>query len=692
VLVLLSLALLAAVTGLISRQLRFGDPVLSAVFVSLAFWGLLYVYTESVGSWSYSPQSLLLTAIGLLAATLIATFTSRRLRSRADHATSEQGARASPDLPSRKRAYSAASLSSAASLAIMVLVILWLAAAVEVLLASPVRETDTFSYHFPTVVAWLSHGDTGIHPQLDYRISYWPHGVHALYGAVTMVTGDARLLGVPNLLIAGVLWPFAVYFTLRQLGIATALAVLCAALASINVVWMQQAKATSTDVTVAALFVLSIGLLLVFRASVDGKRVLLLACALGLLAASKASGLVFAIVLAFAALVCAVLAYRHGETTLRRILAAGAVLLVISFGIGGFTYWRNLLVAGNPFYPAPVSFAGFVFEQPAVPHLVDWFRKTSFVEAFAWSLWIPLKTMLKPWAFGPVTTGIALCLIAAAVIGVVGHFAGSAQRQRNARQGMRDMLRAAGGWRLATLVILFVCMVLVRKGHIGTTIPKHAYFFTFTFMLLFAWLLEELGARWRKALSYFFVAIAAISAPFVWALSTNFLSTDLATREISAVDIIAERDAEERLSQSLGEDATLVVTGTNVQVPYRYMADPYRKTYVAMAYGPNYTDPSTDVAPAPVYERIWTFITGPDVRELIGWYERRPYDFAAALEVGSPYLHALADKHCIRNIVSTVGPIPAHLLWDGLDSAGRLGPDYWYRVTGDCTPRDRPPQ
>jgi hypothetical protein len=699
-LVLVSLVLTIAAATLIARAIRFDTLLDGGLFIFLASWFFLYGYTEFVGYWNYSPGSLLLATIAFFAAAAFTLIWQLRLAGSA--------APAGPvhHLGKLDLLWPPLERTPVAVASLVLLAALWLALLLKALVAGPVWETDAFTYHLPAVVSWLSQGNTRIHPQIDFRINYWPHAVHALYGVMTMMTGNERLVGIPNLIIVGVMWPLSAYLALRQLGFAQAISIFCMSLSAVNYVWVRQAAGASSDVAVASLFVLSLYLMLAFAQSISIKRALLLSLALGLMAASKQSGLVFAVLVAIAAAVFAIAKFRRGNASLASVAGAAATVFFIAFCIGGWTYWRNLIDTGNPFFPAPVSLAGLSFEQSATPHIVPWYYQTSFPAAVAWSLWVPLRTVLDqrfggPYqmAFGPVMLSIVASVGIAVIYACWRHVATGAFRTSPISERIRATFRNEGARRLLVLGLLFFSLVLLRKGYIGPDVARYIFFYTFAPLLLFAWLLQILSVRGQAYVGYAVLAVAIMSAPVILRntiVSTNF---DESRGKLVIADAIKERDRDEELSQRLGADATLVVRDSNLQTPYRYLANPYRATYVALAYGPSFTDPSVDAAPASVYERIWSYLkvlkSSPTQAydsakaSEAGVPAYRAYDVEKALEVGVPYLRALASRHCVRNVISTVGPIDPRLGWPELQSAGRLGPDYWYRLPQECQESQR---
>jgi len=89
------------------------------------------------------------------------------------------------------------------------------------------------------------------------------------------------------------------------------------------------------------------------------------AAAVGLMAGTKFLGVVFAVPLALIGAGPAVVRALSRTGRRRRALAGMGACAVVAFAVGGFAYCRNLILLGNPVYPAQVRIAGRVaFDGP----------------------------------------------------------------------------------------------------------------------------------------------------------------------------------------------------------------------------------------------------------------------------------------------------------------------------------------
>jgi hypothetical protein len=263
--------------------------------IFLSFWLLVYLYTEVVGGFNYSPQSLFGFSI------LFSIGTSTWLK--VSHGYRRIFNTSNGLINNYSFSLFVGAEQTLFRLIIALILVCIAATFAEGFLMAPLRASDSFSYHIPTVNSWLSHGNTSIQPNLDYRIGYWPHAVHSIYGLALLLSESPQYLALANIVLGGLLWPYAIYFVLRQMGFSKLVSVFSALLSILNAVWFVQSKATSTDLVLASLFVLSLALSIQLFRKTNLQNVYLWSVCLALMAATKQTGMVFSTLIACWALV-----------------------------------------------------------------------------------------------------------------------------------------------------------------------------------------------------------------------------------------------------------------------------------------------------------------------------------------------------------------------------------------------------
>jgi hypothetical protein len=204
---------------------------------------------------------------------------------------------------------------------------------------------DTLSYHLHAPATWARDARLSIVPAVfgDRAPAYAPSNVELLFWLLmTPLRSDA--LAQAGQLPLAALACAALAAAVREAGGPRA-AALAAALAFLYVpeVW-QQAPAAMVDLGMAAFLLASLPFALRLRRGAGVGDALAFGLALGLGAGTKFVGLVLA--LPFAALALPALA---------RARRAGLVALAAALATGGFWYARNLVVAGNPFFPRTIA-------------------------------------------------------------------------------------------------------------------------------------------------------------------------------------------------------------------------------------------------------------------------------------------------------------------------------------------------
>ncbi len=223
---------------------------------------------------------------------------------------------------------------------------------------------DDASYHLPAAATWRHSGDLRMlkFPIGDGSMAFYPIAGELASFALLAPMGNidvfARVSEAPFALFSLI----AVAAIARRLGLPDGAAVLAALLYATNPRAFPTAMLSAGNDHATAFFALAAVLasLLLGEHACAGRAVTL-GIALGLLAGTKYTGLMFALPIGILAGLC-VLGSRDSGTlacpSLRRILALAAIALGVSLFCGGYTYLRNAVATSNPLYPADVKLLG----------------------------------------------------------------------------------------------------------------------------------------------------------------------------------------------------------------------------------------------------------------------------------------------------------------------------------------------
>jgi Dolichyl-phosphate-mannose-protein mannosyltransferase len=209
---------------------------------------------------------------------------------------------------------------------------------------------DALSYHLHAPVTWLHDRRLEIVPAVfgDPAPAYAPSNVELWFLFLMAPLRSDYLAGAGQLPFAA-LAVLAIAATVREAG-GRRVAALGAGLAFLLVpeIW-QQAPTAMTDLAMAALLLASLPFVVRLSKAPSTRDGLACAAALGLALGTKYVCAV--LVVPFAALAAIAAAREHRRRRRRPhprdVVAVGA----IGLGTGGFWYARNVIVAGNPFYP-----------------------------------------------------------------------------------------------------------------------------------------------------------------------------------------------------------------------------------------------------------------------------------------------------------------------------------------------------
>jgi hypothetical protein len=284
----------------------------------------------------------------------------------------------------------------------------------------PVME-DSLTYHMSLPAEWLSSGELRMPVQhdADQGPTYYPFAGEVLLGWWMLVTGtDQFATGSALLALAAALAALLALAEALGCGARAAAAAWALFAASPLVVWLT--LVAFNDLPLAAAMLLALAACARLGREPDAGRAAVAGAALGLVVATKYSGL--ALGSGIALLAAAALARGARPLRLAGVLVGTAVL------VGGFPYARNLLLTGSPVYPAHLELFGVrLFEglysaadwvgHPH--HRFDWRRHLLTAEGLSRNGW-PLALGLLPLG----AAGVAVWAARRSLIGTLASAAG----------------------------------------------------------------------------------------------------------------------------------------------------------------------------------------------------------------------------------------------------------------------------
>ena len=210
----------------------------------------------------------------------------------------------------------------------------------------PVLTTDGLLYHLPFALHYFKAGNLSLPPLFfsDIAMPYYPQGgeICSLFMLFARREYLLRFVQLPFAFFGA----FSVRLILKRYGVTDRVSLVAACLFLVFVPTVRQAGAPFVDLIMSACF---LGALYYFSFD-DYKKIFLGILCCGMLLTTKTVALIYLI------LAVPVLISNVSIKTIRkgwRLLSAGVVFFL---SVGLFSYWRNLFMTGNPFFPAQVSF------------------------------------------------------------------------------------------------------------------------------------------------------------------------------------------------------------------------------------------------------------------------------------------------------------------------------------------------
>lgn len=218
-------------------------------------------------------------------------------------------------------------------------------------LVNPPFGWDSLNYHFTFPVEWLKHGnlDMPITVFDDPSPSYYPINGSLFYLWLILPFKSVFLadLGQAPFFILSFI---AVYSVSRKIGMDRDFSLLATALFLLTPNFFKQLEIAYVDVMVAGLFLAGAHTLFLLKEEFSYVNVLLFGISLGLLIGTKTIALAYGLILLLPFIYLSLKHIRKSYLLLFFIVPAVV--------LGGYSYLRNFLGTGNPFYPLDFNLFG----------------------------------------------------------------------------------------------------------------------------------------------------------------------------------------------------------------------------------------------------------------------------------------------------------------------------------------------
>ncbi len=230
------------------------------------------------------------------------------------------------------------------------------------LAATPITDYDSLAYHLPVMAKWYqTHAFVMLDQFYEGRlqVSRYPYGWEALSTLFLLPFGEDVLVALPNLM-AWLVFGLATHVVAVRLGARPLPALVFTFLLLTSPIVREHVTTMHVDLALGAFFMA--GLAFALGSARDPINAALFAAALGILAGTKTSGLVYAACLAatFAwTWLTEARAERSDSLGWRSALLAGAAALGGALA-GLFWYARNFVETGNPLGSVRVAVGGIL--------------------------------------------------------------------------------------------------------------------------------------------------------------------------------------------------------------------------------------------------------------------------------------------------------------------------------------------
>ncbi|PIQ87971.1 MAG: hypothetical protein COV73_01315, partial [Candidatus Omnitrophica bacterium CG11_big_fil_rev_8_21_14_0_20_43_6] len=226
-------------------------------------------------------------------------------------------------------------------------VISFLVVKVFINLVNPPFGWDSLNYHFTFAVEWLKHGNLSMPPTVfdDPGPSYYPINGSLFYLWLILPFKNVFLADLGQLPFF-VLSALSVFSIARKIGLEKKFAFYATTLFILIPNFFKQLQVAYVDVMVAAFLLASLNFLLALNKGFSLKNTFFFSAALGLALGTKTTALPFVLVIFIPFLL---LCFTRKETKNGPWLFFLGSFVILA--TGGFSYFRNFIMTGNPLYP-----------------------------------------------------------------------------------------------------------------------------------------------------------------------------------------------------------------------------------------------------------------------------------------------------------------------------------------------------
>lgn len=251
-------------------------------------------------------------------------------------------------------------------------------------------EYDTIAYHMPIVIEWLQLGSLW---EVFYAVwggplGYYPSNHELMLSWLILPFGKDYLVNIANFWVVGVLI-VVIYKILKEMGVRDFLAWLAGALVMVMPIFLRQVGTGQVDILMALGIVIAWYFFLRSYKRKDGVLLIPVLLTIALTLGTKYLAVIYVIPI----LVVFFFLWHSWRKTYRYWWLWFLLLLGT---LGSMWYWRNLVLTGNPLFPADVRFGDLVLFQgytgltERIQGLSLWARITESGELSKW-----LTTMVK---------------------------------------------------------------------------------------------------------------------------------------------------------------------------------------------------------------------------------------------------------------------------------------------------------
>ncbi|MCL4832622.1 MAG: hypothetical protein KJZ86_09285 [Caldilineaceae bacterium] len=269
---------------------------------------------------------------------------------------------------------------------------------------TPPANWDSLTYHLEFPVQWYKQARLSLvlTPFGDGAPTYYPLNATLVYSWLLLPTGSLAIPDIgqaPFVLLA----PLATYAVARQIRIDRRGATWSALLALfVPMVLVNGTLWSYSDISMGAAFMLALYFVVKLTSGASFERGVMAGLALGLFIGVKGPALIYCLPL-FAILGVFVIKYLVENPFPMSFRLIASIVLPLTI-LGGYSYLRNWLITGNPFYPVTFSIAGRVIWEGVIS-INDYrqhpFYRFSFIEMLYQPGYFPhflLQVILAPFA------------------------------------------------------------------------------------------------------------------------------------------------------------------------------------------------------------------------------------------------------------------------------------------------------